>query len=65
MPRASNALVRVGAGKHSKHTAPRYASCRASKVFRGLKPGTYILYVRAVWPGGVEAQPMTRRFRLA
>jgi predicted phage tail protein len=41
---------------------PRYAACGASATFRNLKHGRYVLYVRAVAPGGADGAPATYRF---
>ena len=56
------ALVRRGA--HRRARAPRYAACGSKRTFRGLRPGTYALYVRAVGPGGVDRTPVVYTFRI-
>ena len=58
------ALVRRRTRKGAKTPAPRYAKCRSPKTFRHLKPGSYVLRVRAVGPGGVDKTPATYRFKI-
>jgi hypothetical protein len=43
----------------------RFRSCRAPKIYRKLKPGTYRFEVRAVGSGGPDRTPATKRFVLA
>ena len=58
------ALVRVPTGKHAKKTpAPRYVACGSSKTFKHLKIGKYVLYVRAIGPGGTRS-PVVYRFKI-
>ena len=58
------ALVRRATRKGAKTPAPRYSKCRSPKTFKHLKPGSYVLRVRAVGPGGVDKTPATYRFRI-
>ena len=58
------ALVRRPTRKGAKTPAPRYSKCRSPKTFKHLKPGSYVLRVRAVGPGGVDKTPATYRFKI-
>jgi hypothetical protein len=58
------ALVRRATRKGAKTPAPRYSKCRSPKTFKHLKPGSYVLRVRAVGPGGVDKTPATYRFKI-
>ncbi len=57
------ALVRVPIGKHAKTPKPKYVACGSSKTFKHLKIGKYVLYVRAVGPGGTKS-PIVYRFKI-
>lgn len=57
------ALVRVPIGKHAKTPKPKYVACGSSKTFKHLKIGKYVLYVRAVGPGGTKS-PVVYRFKI-
>ncbi len=59
------ALVRVPSRKGARTPSPRYSRCGSTKTFRGLKAGSYIVYVRAVGPGGVNASPAKHTFKIA
>jgi hypothetical protein len=39
-------------------------SCRSPKTFRGLHAGSYVLYVRAIGPGGADKTPATYDFKI-
>ena len=57
------ALVLVPTRKHAKTPAPKYVACGSTKTFKHLKIGKYILYVRAVGPGGTRS-PIVYRFKI-
>jgi hypothetical protein len=57
------ALVLVPIGKHAKTPKPKYVACGSSKTFKHLKIGKYVLYVRAVGPGGTKS-PIVYRFKI-
>jgi hypothetical protein len=57
------ALVRLPISKHAKTPAPKYVACGSSKTFKHLKIGKYVLYVRAVGPGGTRS-PIVYRFKI-
>jgi len=57
------ALVRVPVGKHAKTPSPKYVACGSSKTFKHLKLGKYVLYVRAIGPGGTKS-PVVYRFKI-
>ena len=58
------ALVRKQNRGGAKAPSPAYAACGASKTFKNLKRGTYVLYVRAVGPAGVQKAPLTYTFKI-
>jgi len=58
------ALVRRPTRKGAKTPAPKYSTCRSPKTFKHLKPGSYVLRVRAVGPGGVDKTPAIYRFKI-
>ena len=58
------ALVRVPTRKGAKTPSPKYSGCGSTKTFKHLKPGSYVLYVRAVGPGGVDASPVRYTFKI-
>ena len=43
---------------------PAFRSCRSPKTYRHLKPGKYDFSVRALGPGGTDATPATKSFRI-
>jgi hypothetical protein len=57
------ALVLVPTRKHAKTPSPKYVACGSSKTFKHLKIGRYVLYVRAVGPGGTRS-PVIFRFSI-
>jgi hypothetical protein len=59
------ALVRKPTRKGAKTPSPKYSSCGSSKTFKHLKAGSYVLYVRAVGPGGAAKSPATYKFRIS
>jgi hypothetical protein len=59
------ALVRKPTRKGAKTATPTYASCGSSKTSKNLKPGSYVLYVRAIGPGSVDATPATYKFKIS
>jgi len=58
------ALVRVPTSKGAKTPSPKYSSCGPWKRYRHLRLGRYVVYARAVGPGGVDETPATRHFRI-
>jgi PKD repeat protein len=58
------ALVRKPTRRGARTPAPEYVSCRSPKTFRRLKAGTYVLYVRAVGPGGADRTPASYEFKI-
>ena len=58
------ALVRLPSRRGAKKPAPRYARCSATKTFSRLKAGSYVVYVKAVGPGGVDASPAKHTFKI-
>ena len=57
------ALVRLPTRKGAKQPSPKYAVCGSLKTFKHLKAGRYVLYVRAIGPGGVRS-PIIFRFSI-
>ena len=57
------ALVRVPTRKGAKTPAPKYAGCKSPKTYKNLKSGKYVLYVRAIGPGGTGS-PATYKFKI-
>jgi hypothetical protein len=56
------ALVRPRRGKPSK---PVYTACGLTKKYRRLSAGaTYVLYVRAVGPGGTSTIVVSRQIKV-
>ena len=43
----------------------RYTPCASPVTYRGLGAGIYVFKVKAVGPGGADATPVTRKFRVA
>jgi LmbE family N-acetylglucosaminyl deacetylase len=43
----------------------RFTPCTSPMTYRGLDTGTYIFKVKAMGPGGADATPVTRKFRVA
>ena len=58
------ALVREPSHKGAKRPSPKYSSCRSPKVFKDLPAGTYVFYVRAVGPGGIDKTPASHKFKI-
>ena len=58
------ALVRKPTRRGARTPAPAYVSCHSPKTFTRLKAGTYVLYVRAVGPGGADKTPATYEFKI-
>jgi hypothetical protein len=58
------ALVRRPTRKGAKMPKAKYAACRSPKTFKHLKPGSFVLRVRAVGPGGVDKTPAIYRFKI-
>jgi predicted phage tail protein len=56
--------VRQRSGKHGRTPAPKYSRCSATKTFRHLAGGQYVLYVRAVGPAGASKTPAVRSFKI-
>jgi hypothetical protein len=59
------ALVRLPSRAGAKIPSPRYSRCASTKTFTGLKPGAYVVYVRAVGPGGTDSSPARHTFKIA
>jgi D-serine deaminase-like pyridoxal phosphate-dependent protein len=50
----------------SAHAAsPHYTRCAATTTYRNLRPGTYILYARAVTARGTTTAHATYRFKIS
>lgn len=47
-----------------KRKKPKFRSCRSPKSYKKLAPGTYVFRVRAVGPGGPDATPAKKQFRI-
>jgi len=58
------ALVKVPSGKHRRTPAPSYGSCSTPQIYKHLKAGKYVFYVRAVGPGGTQAPAVPDRFKI-
>ena len=58
------ALVRKATRRGARTPAPKYFSCRSPKTFTRLKAGRYVLYVRAVGPGGADKTPVSYAFKV-
>ena len=58
------ALVRKRTRKGAKTPSPKYSVCGASKTFKHLKAGSFVMYVRATGPGGGDKSPATYRFKI-
>jgi predicted phage tail protein len=58
------ALVRKPTRRGARTPAPKYVSCRSPKTFTRLEAGSYVLYVRAVGPGGADRTPASYEFRI-
>jgi hypothetical protein len=58
------ALVRLPTRKGAKTPSPRYSRCGSTKTFSGLKAGSYVVYVRAVGPGGADGSPARHTFKI-
>jgi hypothetical protein len=58
------ALVRLPTRRGAKRPSPRYSRCRSTKTFSGLTPGSYVVYVQAIGPGGVDASPAEHTFKI-
>jgi hypothetical protein len=43
---------------------PRYAPCSSPRIYAGVRPGRYVLYVVARGPGGTQASPAVHRFTM-
>ena len=46
------------------HRAPDFKECRSPKVYKHLKRGNYTFKVRAVGPGGTDATPARKSFKI-
>ena len=58
------ALVRKPTRRGARTPAPAYVPCRSPKTFTGLHAGSYVLYVRAIGPGGADKTPATYDFKI-
>jgi hypothetical protein len=52
-------------GKKPKHATLPFKSCSSPQVYKHLKRGNYVFYVRAVGPGGTQAPPVSRRIHIS
>jgi hypothetical protein len=43
----------------------KYKGCRSPVTYRGLEPGRYVFKVKAVGTDGVDAPPVTKKFKVA
>jgi hypothetical protein len=59
------ALVRRTGHHHTPPPRAHYTRCGRSVSFVDLRPGRYLLRVRAVGPGGADPTPISRRFTIA
>ena len=46
------------------HRAPDFKKCHSPKVYKHLKRGNYTFKVRAVGPGGTDATPARKSFKI-
>jgi hypothetical protein len=58
------ALVRKPSRESAKTPRPKYSKCGSPMTFTHLNGGTYIFYVRAAGPGGLDNSPATRKFKI-
>ena len=58
------ALVRKPTRHGAETPSPKYSSCGSAKTFKHLKVGRYVLYVRALGPGGADTSPATYKFKI-
>jgi hypothetical protein len=58
------ALVRKPTRRGARTLPPNYVSCGSPKTFTHLEAGSYVLYVRAVGPGGADKTPASYEFRI-
>ena len=58
------ALVPKPTRRGARTPAPKYVSCHSPKTFTGLHAGSYVLYVRAIGPGGADKTPATYDFKI-
>jgi len=58
------ALVHAATATGVASKLPHYAPCSSPLRVRDLRAGSYVLYVRAVGPGGPDPDPVTYRFAL-
>ncbi len=58
------ALVRKPTRRGARTPAPRYTSCRSPKTYTHLEAGRYVLYLRAVGPGGADRTPASYEFKI-
>ena len=58
------ALVRRGSGGSGVTPRPRYAACRAVRVYRHLEAGRYVFYARVAGPPGTVPTTVRRAFSI-
>ena len=58
------ALVHVPTTGGATVPSPAYSACRSPKTFRHLHAGNYVVYVRALGPGGADKSPATYSFTI-
>jgi len=58
------ALVLRPTSRFAPTPAPSYAACSSPDTFTNLKPGSYVFYVRAVGPAGVDPTPPSYGFTI-
>ena len=56
--------VLISVPRHGRKAHVHYHSCNKNVTFKDLRSGRYVLYVRAVGPGGRDQSPVTYRFRI-
>ena len=54
-----------GAKRSVARRKPAFTSCKAPKVYKGLKPGAYAFSVRALDSLGPDAHPAVKKFKIA
>jgi hypothetical protein len=59
------AAGRATTGFECKLDAKKWSGCASPRTYKHLKPGRHALRVRAVGPGGTDATPALRKFKIA
>jgi List-Bact-rpt repeat protein len=58
------ALVKHASGQPASAGQRRYATCAITKTYRGLRRGSYTLYLRTLAGSGLHSSPSARSFRI-